>query len=265
MNTARKIILSSLIALFFLPSHAQELKTKKILTGNCLEIFTIDKKSKLRNGEYLEIDKNSRDTLISGAFRNDFKTGTWKYNGKASKPWFTYDYDKKMLNRIPEEITNIDSFLIRKDGNFVFEKVDSPPLYIGYKDEVRNIIAIHFKVPVDIIINGLSDHSVASFVVDKNGEMTDFRIEKMQFKDVATNIFNAYKKIEGEWSPAIFKGQPVDSQIFLVIDISPPGLSSRTIPKIPNSLDVVINYMSVEKRTKAVELGLFHTVPPRQK
>jgi len=256
--------LSSLIVFFILQSYAQELKTKRVLTGNYQEIFTVDKKSKLKNGDYLKLDVKSRDTLVSGTFQDDLKTGVWKYNGKESKPWITYDYDKKMLNLISDEITKIDSFLIRKDGTFVSEKVDLPPLYIGFKDEVRNILASNIKIPIDIIVSGLSDNLVASFVVDKNGKMAEFRIEKMQMKEVYTNLLSAYKKIEGEWSPAIFKGQPVDSKIFLVININPTSLSSTTMPGIPNSLVVTVNYFLVEKKTKAVELGLFHTVPPRR-
>ena len=246
MNTARKIILSSLIAFFFLSSYAQELKTRKILTANYQEIFTIDKKSKLKNGEYLKLDIKSRDTLVSGTFRDDLKTGTWKYNGKGSKPWITYDYDKKMLNPISAEISKIDSFMIRKDDMFVSEKVDSPPLYIGYKDEIRINMAINFKIPIDILVNGLSDTSVASFVVDKNGKMTDFKIYKMNYKEVSANILSAYKKIEGEWMPAIFKGQPVDSQIFMVLDIKPDGTPS-TMPKISNSLEIVVKYYGVKR------------------
>jgi len=246
MNTTRKIILSSLIAIFFLQSYAQELKTKKIFTGNFQEIFAIDKKSKLKNGEYLKLDIKSRDTLVSGSFRDDQKTGTWKYNGKGSKPWITYDYDKKMLNPISAEITKVDSFMIRIDDTFVSEKVDLPPLYIGYKDEIRIIMVNNFKIPVDILVHGLSDTSVASFVVDKNGKMTDFKIYKMKYKEVSANILSAYKKIEGEWMPAIIKGQPVDSQIFMILDIKPNGTPS-TMPKISNSLDIVVKYYGVEK------------------
>ncbi len=210
----------------------------------------------MKNGEYLKLDIKSRDTLVSGTFRDDLKTGTWKYNGKESKPWITYDYDKKMLNPISDEITKVDSFVIRKDGTFVTEKVDSPPFYIGYKDEVRNILANNFKIPVDILVNGLSDNSVASFVVDKNGKMTDFRIEKMQNKEVSANILNAFKKIEGEWMPAIFKGQPVDSKIFLVFDIKPFGTPSA-MPKIPNSFEIVLTYFGVKRAPMEIRSTTF--------
>ncbi|MCX6238605.1 MAG: hypothetical protein NTY07_13765 [Bacteroidia bacterium] len=80
MDAPRKIIISILITLFFLPSFAQELKTRRISTGNYLEIFTIDKSSKLKNGGYLKIEKKTKDTLISGTFHDDIKSGVWKYN-----------------------------------------------------------------------------------------------------------------------------------------------------------------------------------------
>ena len=246
MNTARKIILSSLIAFFFLPSHAQELKTKKILTGNCQEIFTIDKKSKLKNGEYLKLDIKSRDTLVSGTFRDNQKTGTWKYNGKGSKPWIAYDYDKKMLNPISAEISKIDSFMIKKDNVFVSEKVDAPPVYLGFKDELKNTLGMYVKVPITIMTGQLSVISIASFIVDKNGKMKDFEIAQTLSDEVDNNIRNALKKLDGEWVPAIYKGQSVESIVFVVFEIKNKEAPSG-MPKISNAIEVQFNYFGVTR------------------
>jgi len=76
--------------------------------------------------------------------------------------------------------------------------------------------------------------------------MTEFRIEKMQNKEVSANIMSAYKKIEGEWKPAIFKGQTVDSKIYMVFDIKPMGVAS-TVPKILNSLFIQVLYYGVKR------------------
>ena len=73
--------------------------------------------------------------MISGTFHDGLKTGTWKYNSIGAQPWITYDYDKKNLTRIPDQISKVDSFMIRKGDVFVLEKVDSPPVYIGFKDD----------------------------------------------------------------------------------------------------------------------------------
>jgi len=163
---------------------------------------------------------------------------------RVSKPWITYDYDKKNLTRIANQINKIDSFVIRKDNSFTMEKVDAPPVYLGFKDELKNIISMNFRIPMEIIKNGLSVNSIASFTVDKNGKMAEFQIEKTLSKEVDTNIFYALKKIEGEWSPAIFNGQPVDSQVFIVFDIKPEGATS-TIPKIPNAIVIPFKYYGV--------------------
>ncbi|MCX6238602.1 MAG: energy transducer TonB [Bacteroidia bacterium] len=252
MNKSPKIITTILIVLFFLPSFAQELKTKKVATDIYLEIFTIDKKNKLKNGEYFKIDTKSRDTLISGTFRDDIKSGVWKYNIRGTKAWITYDYDKKLLIPTPDQIIKIDSFVIRKGDAFEFEKVDSPPLYIGYKNEVQNILVMNFRPPQQIFQEGLSVTSVASFVVDKNGKMKGFQIVKMSSSDVSAAAFAAFKKIDGDWSPAIFNGQPVDSQVFIIFDIMLNGASS-TIPKIPNAIRVRLQYEGIKRAP--VEIG----------
>ena len=261
MNPAQKIILSSLIAFFFLPSYAQEMKTKKILTGNCQEIFTIDKKSKLKNGEYLKLDIKSRDTLVSGTFRDDLKTGVWKYNCKASKPWITYDYDKKILNPISEEITEIDSFMIKKDNVFVSEKVDAPPVYLGYKDELKNTLGMYVKVPITIMTGQLSVISIASFTVDKNGKMKDFEIAQTLSDEVDNNIRNAFKKLDGEWTPAFYNGQPVESIIFVVFEIKPKEAPSA-MPKISNAIELQFNYFGVT-RTVTKRVVSVRRIPSR--
>jgi hypothetical protein len=247
MKNTKRIVAFSLILLFFLPSFAQELKTKKISTGDYLEIFTVDKSSKMRTGGYLKINTKTKDTLISGAFRDDLKTGIWKYNDLKSKPWVTYDFDKKYLTRLSDELNRIDSFFIRKDNKFVFEKVDSPPTYIGYKDEMKNLLERSLKIPNEILENGLSVISIASFVVDKEGKMREFKILKTSTKDVNEALFEAFKKIEGEWSPAIYHGQPIDSDVFIVFDIKPHGTPSA-IPKISNSIVTHFEYYAVQRR-----------------
>ena len=257
MNTTPKIIASILIALLFLPSFAQELKTKKIQTFNYLEIFTIDKKSKLKNGEYLKIDSKSKDTLISGTFKDDLKTGIWKYNSKDSKLWITYDYDKKMLTRLSDEINSSNMYVIRKGDSFVSEKVDSPPIYIGYKDEIVNTLRSNLRPPVQILEAGIPVVAVASFVVDIKGNMKDFQIVKASSTMINPSVFAAFKKLDGEWSPAIYNGQPVESQVFLIFDVKRFGTSS-TLPTISNAVVINFEYYSI---TRTVEIRGANTVP----
>jgi len=229
-----------------------------------LEIFTIDKKSKLRIGEYLKIDTKSSDTLILGTYKDDLKTGIWNYNSKDSKPWISYDYDKKVLSRLSDQISKSDSFSIRKNDTFISEKVDSPPLYIGYKDEVMNTLGSNIRPPVQILETGKPVVAVASFVVDIKGNTKGFQILKTSSKDINSSIFEAFKKLDGEWSPAIFNGQPVDSEVFIVFDIKPMGVSS-IIPKIPNSIVVQVLYYGVKRAPVVIGTStMFGSFPRRR-
>jgi len=254
MNPAQKIILSSLIAFFFLPSFAQELKTKKISTENYIELFTVEKNSKLKDGAYLKIDRNTKDTLISGNYRNDLKVGIWKYNSTGAQPWIAYDYDKNKIIQISDQLSKIDSFMIKKDDVFVFEKVDAPPVYLGFKDELKNTLGMSVKVPITIMTGQLSVISIASFTVDKNGKMKDFEIAQTLSDEVDSNIRSALKKLDGEWSPAVYNGQPVESIVFVVFEIKSREAPSG-MPKISNAIEVQFNYFGVTRTvtTKVVK------------
>jgi hypothetical protein len=250
MNAARKIITSILIALFFLPSYAQEFKTKKVITGKYLEIFTIDKKSKLKNGEYLKIDSDSKDTLTNGTFRDDLKTGIWRYrrySSKGTQPWITYDYDKNILTRISDQTSKVDSFMIRKGDSFVMEKVDATPVYLGFKDELKSTLEMNFRVPTGIAEQGSSVVSIASFNIDIDGKMKNLQIVMSSSKDVNANILEAFKMFESEWSPAIFHGQPVESKIYAIFDIKPKGTSS-VVAMNPNAILIDCQYSRVVRQ-----------------
>jgi len=86
----------------------------------------------MKNGDYLKINVDTKDTLISGVYQDDLRKGIWKYYSIGNKPWIVYDYENKSFNLLPSEIVKMDSFLIRKDTSFVDEKVDAPPFYLGY-------------------------------------------------------------------------------------------------------------------------------------
>ena len=74
-----KITYFVLILFLSLNGFSQELKSKKMVTNQFVETFTVDKKSKLKNGNYLKISAITKDTLATGNYRDDLKTGIWKY------------------------------------------------------------------------------------------------------------------------------------------------------------------------------------------
>jgi len=160
---------------------------------------------------------------------------------------------------LSDQITKIDSFVIRKGDTFVFDKVEVSPIYIGYKDEIVNTLVRNTRPPGQFFEGGLSVIVVASFVVDKSGKMKSFQIVLTSSLDVNKAAFDAFKKIEGEWSPAICNGQPIDSQVFIIFDIKPQGAPS-TLPNISNAIVVPLQYYGV-KRTVQVSKTVISSGP----
>lgn len=253
-----KFIIVIILAALCQPLFSQELRSKKVSSRFYTEIFQVDKKSKQRNGEYLKKKIDTKDTLVTGNYKEDVKKGIWTYFGKQKKDWLSYDYDKKALVQIPESISKVDLFLIGTDGNFALEKVDSPPVYLGYEKEIRHILAQNFRMPGELMVSGFAGTLVSSFIVDRNGKMTGFKVEKNSEKELNTSMLDAFNWIKGEWLPARANGQAVDSKILVIYEITAPGIPD-TYESTQNIYVVHISYFGV-KRTQVVRQGGGSTV-----
>jgi len=239
-----RLLALSIIVIFYLTGFPQELETKKITTTNFKEIFTVNKATKLESGTYVKLDKQNKDTLISGTYLNGVKSGIWRYFSKGDNLWMTYNFDRKAFEKLPEEISRIDSFVVKKADSFTYENVDLPPVYLGAKNEIGRILASNFKVPLEICQNGKSGLSIATFTVNENGIMQDLLPVQVLSDEVFSQMKNAIKLIDGDWIPAKVNGGPVSSQVVMVYDITPSG-SRYLIPDNPKAIIVHFQYSSV--------------------
>lgn len=239
-----RFIVLSLILFTFLPAIAQEFKIKKVSTAYFLDTYTVDKITKLKSGNYLRLDKENKDTLISGTYRDGEKSGIWRYFSTEGRLWISYNFDSKAFEILPEEISKIDSFVVRKGDSFAFEKVDMPPVYLGSKKEIEKIITSNFKVPIEICENNKSGISIATFVVDKNGKMKEFHGEQMLSNEVLIQLQQAFTLVNGDWSSAKVNGESVDSQVLLVCDIAPYG-AKTLFQDNPKAIVVHFQYYGV--------------------
>ena len=252
-----RLLALSIATFFYLTAFSQELETKKVTTPNFREIFTVSKATQLESGNYLKIDKKSKDTLISGTYINGVKSGIWRYFSKDNHLWMSYNFDRKAFVVIPEEISKIDSFVVKKGNSFVYEKVDFPPVYLGFKDEIGQLCITNFKIPLDICQNRKSGLSVATFTVNKNGIAQDLLPVQVLSDEVFSQMKDAIKLIDGYWIPAIVNGEPVSSQVLMVYDITPSG-SKYLIPDNPKAIIVHSQYSSVTaKRVIGYEIRAY--------
>jgi protein TonB len=187
--------------------------------------YTIDKKSKLKDGEFIQIKNSTQDTLVIGQYKNDQKAGLWKYKTSGNKDYILYNYDKKSVEYLAPAISKVDSFLVIEPSNGIYflNKVDSPPVYLGYNGEMKTMMNKNLIVPAEEGQRGVNGVSTASFVIDTTGRISEIMIERSLSKSIDKMLINAIKMIDGEWVPAKVNNVPVNSKMNVLVYIHGPG------------------------------------------
>lgn len=217
MKQLLALVLCAITVTNIIAQNTKEITQKGVINT---EIYHIDKKTKNREGSYLKINNSSRDTLITGWYQNNNKTGVWKYNAVKNRPYLYYDYSNLQVLKFPRNISQIDSFLVKTDTAFTLSKIDRAPVYLGYISEMNDLITSEVKIPFSLLEKGKTGACLYTFVVDSTGKMTQINLEQPFDKEFDTNVLNALKRIDGAWLPAILQGKPVDSKFFLLVTVS---------------------------------------------
>jgi hypothetical protein len=256
-----KILLLLLTVCFSLCLNSQDLIKKKKKGTYEKEIYFISKNDKKKNGPYLLQRISNNDTLKSGQYRNDSLCGIWSYYSKRNQLYLKFNYDLDRVVFISEKIEKTDSFFVEVNGEFNYEKTDSPPIYIGFEDEIRIAIASSIKVPGNILQNGQSSTSVFSIEIGTDGEITKYSIEQSSDKNLDNQVLQILKDFNVKWIPAQRMGKPVVSKIFLVVRILPQQMASQGIKELllekPYIWKVDITYFGVVRTTTLSSPGAF--------
>lgn len=245
----RSLIFFTLIFVSF-STYSQVLELKKVSTGNFREFYSIDKSTKKKCGKYLKLDKQTKDTLASGEYKNDQKAGIWKYYADENKLWMAYDFDNKSLVLRPEKTGQSESFSVFNGNAFSEQNVDNPPFYLGSKNEIEDIFLASIKLSSEITSNSKSGICIARFVVTKEGKIKDIVQELMLTNDLFQQIRNTLESLQSEWIPAKVNNEPVDAQYMLVLDIKPGG--KPLFEDNPKCIVVHFNYSNPQATRRVV-------------
>jgi len=258
-----KTLLTILLCSFVLTIYAKspEKKIKKVNDDYFTSIFTIDKSSKQKDGEYFKIKTHSSDTLVYGRYTNDKKSGLWKYKGAGNKDYISYNYDNQAIEYLSPSISKIDSFYIKSEneGVYLLGKVDSPPIYLGYQGEIKALFDHNVKVPVEEMARGLNGTSVASFIIDLNGKIKDIKVERSINKNFDKMMINTINIIDSDWIPAKVKNTLTESKMLILVQVSNSSVKSNVKNK-PYQIAINLNYFGVQRtysvsRTVSVPAG----------
>ena len=256
----QKTNISILLAFIICTSvWSQELKKKKNAAFYYHEKYTIDKKTKKKHGAYVRIADASKDTLAKGNFNQGSKTGKWSYYSKKNILYLIYDYEQKKFFHKAHRFIDGDSVQIKFKNIYKVDKVQETAIYLGDQNEIVNTLNISFQPPKTAFENNISGMVMASFDINKMGEMENFKIETSYDKKLEKPARESLEKFKHDWVPALINGKPVTSKMYVLFNINfvtPTSVEPKKLAS--NKSDMIIvnfTYLGISRQVTKKSLG----------
>jgi len=206
------MIKTFLLLLMLLPAILFAQETKRITTNETNETFFVLKADKTtKHGMYKKFSyKNT--LLIKGFYKQGLKDSIWEcynFDGQIS---LKYDYSKnELLFYKPGDKVRKYKFINETEN--ADTTLDRPPIFLGGDDAFTSDIVKNLRYPVEALENGISGKVYVSFVVDKKGKTSNYKIEKSLGYGLDLEALRVLKLQPDNWLPAIQNGQAADIEV----------------------------------------------------
>jgi hypothetical protein len=209
------IILTFIIGLN--ESYCQELITIINKTSQTIEEYEVLKTNKkIRNGFYTK-KVTFGLIIVKGQFKDNVEIGTWEfYDYRTGDLEQRYDFDNKKFDFLNLESTALNHFYYNEQ--WVMQKLDTVPVVIGGLSNLRlklvEIAYSYTKAP-NFPKAGVA---IFSFIVTKSGETKDFKISQSSGNSFESKLLKVIEN-SGEWRPGIYKGESVDTEFLIPMNV----------------------------------------------
>lgn len=215
----------------------QQLKKKKNSEYFYEEIYTIDKSSKKKQGDYLKLSKYSGDTLAKGQYEQDKQVGLWSFKGSDNSKYITYDYTEEKLIEIIDVNFKEASIQVKKEDGLKMTDVDHPAIYIGFKKEIQRTMIAVLKPPSSVFAKAKPGVVMVSFDINTKGAIENYKIETSYDINLNKALEKAFENIKEGWFPASIDGTPVVSKMHMMFNFDFILDASQTKPAKPRLLE----------------------------
>lgn len=233
------------------------LKTKKDITGKIkisvkeyykISDILLGRLSTASNGKLLETGGMLDINVISNQEKCDLK------KGKSIEIEFPRKIKKEGMQLFNGSWKNdqINWQLVENsvDLNKIFTKVEEMPVYPGGNEKMYQFLGRSIKLPE----TDISGKVYTSFVIDKNGNVTDIKITKGLSKEIDDAVVRGLEKLL-KFNPGKINGLPVNVAYSLPITISSPYEDGYTATSKNNTASYFKN--NAIKNSKAVEINYY--------
>ncbi|CAD0009003.1 energy transducer TonB [Flavobacterium salmonis] len=208
---------------------------KLLETAGMLEInaFSNNEKCELKSGKAIEI----------GFPRKKEKEGMQLFSGSWKNNQINWEVAQNSINL-----------------NQIYTKVDEPPFFPGGINKFYKLLGNYIRQPEESV----SGKVYTSFIVDKEGNITNVKITKGLTIDINTAAVDAFKKIP-KFIPGKVNGIPVNTTYHLPITftgVDEEDVPSRKLTSFTNEFRTT-NYTEktiLEEKTLKIDYYLFSSV-----
>ncbi|MFB6344087.1 energy transducer TonB [Saccharicrinis sp. FJH62] len=191
-------------------------KIKRVRNYFDTEYFEIDKLTKEYNGQYVKLDRDTKDTIVWGKYKNGTRTGVWSFYGPSNQPYFKFDYDNLEITYKSPYLNLINEFIIEDvNGEYILSKVERPAICLDGMFELKKQAGLKFT-PDFFDLMGINNNFIlASLIINEDGDMDSVVIEKAINPELDAAVIKSLNKLNLKWLPAIKNDKNVKSKVFI--------------------------------------------------
>ncbi|HEY8931472.1 MAG TPA: TonB family protein [Mucilaginibacter sp.] len=151
------------------------------------------------NGKWVEYDENFKDTIASGNVVNGLRDGEWR--GRS-------DYYENYVRVYRKGQILSEKLSRRKLAPGEFAPADTLPQYPGGVEEFYKFLAKNIRYPNEARENKNQGKVIISFVVERDGTLTDFKVKQSVGGGCDEEAIRIIK-LSAPWTPGMQNGKPV--------------------------------------------------------
>ncbi len=150
-----------------------------------------------------------------GEMKNDGeKIGIWEYYDQPNELSLKYDHDTKVILYMNK---NEEQFVIKEGVIWEQSTLESYPRVIGSNVEFRKSLAKLIDFPIQARSQRVSGTVYVSFIIDKNSNLRDIKIEKDIGGNCGEAVVKALTSIKYSWTHASKNNVNYDSKFILPV------------------------------------------------
>jgi len=168
------------------------------------------------NGTWLKYDVNFQQIIEKGQIVDSLEEGEWEGTIVNDTTRFKNNYIKGVM------VSSTDSAVNRSINQQIFAAVEREPEFPhGGAYGFNSFLVKYVKFPPEDIKQGISGRVIVTFVVEKDGALTDVKVLRSPSEALGEEAVRVVK-LSPPWRPGMQNGQPVRVQytISFAFDLS---------------------------------------------